>query len=210
MLSASCGCPRNLYGVGAFPSACATVARPAKADPPPNRPVRRQSRKCRHSSARQSGSFVNCRSGDRSPLAAPTFTKKRPRFEACDGFFRVLVSVPYGQSVLLHFLTPPESIDSAGRDEEHGIEHVGPEAEDRVEEREEDRRRGEDGSHEHPTPSQPDEAVVEARFHEMMMECGVPDRQEHERLDGEEIEPVGHDGYLLERVMSQEGRRERQ
>src|SRR5438094_512012 len=147
--------------------------------------------------------------GGSKPSRGPHFYRRRPRFEACDGF-RLLVSVPYGRWVLLHFLTPPESIDSAGRDEEHGIEHVGPEAEDRVEERKEDGRRGEARSHEHPAPSQPDEAVVEARFDEMMMERGVPDRQEHESLDGEEIEPVRHDGHLLERVMSQEGRRERE
>src|SRR5256712_14214008 len=124
--------------------------------------------------------------------------------------FLTVVTVAHCRSDLIQFLAPPESIDSTGRDEEHGIEHVGPKAEDGVEEGEEDGRRGEAGSHEHPAPSQPDEAVVEARFHEMMMERGVPDRQEHESLDGEEIEPVGHDGHLLERVMSQEGRRERE
>src|SRR2546425_12739120 len=124
--------------------------------------------------------------------------------------FRVVVSVPYGRSVLVDFLTPPESIDSTGDDEEHRVEHVSPEAEDRVEERDQDGRRGEAGSHEHPAAGQPDEAVVEARFHEVMMEGGVPDREEHEHLNCKEIEPVGHDGHWLERMMSQEGRRERE
>src|SRR5437870_2568552 len=90
------------------------------------------------------------------------------------------------------------------------VEPVGPEAEERVDEGDQDGGPGEARSHEQPAAGQQDEAVVEARIHEMMMERGVPECQEHEDLDGEEIEPVGDDGQLLEGVMAEKGRRERE
>src|SRR2546428_971740 len=124
----------------------------------------------------------------------PTSTEGVGGSKVCGGFFDRLFSGPCGRSVSFDFLAPPKSIDSTGHNEEHRIEHVGPEAEDGVEEGDEDGGRGEGGSHERPTPGQPDEPVVEARFHEMMMKGGVPESQEHENLDGEEIEPIGHDG----------------
>src|SRR3989442_10652208 len=111
---------------------------------------------------RANDKFVNCRSGDRSPLAAPHLLEV------------AAPAPPFDPSVSFHFLASPEPIDPTGQDEEHRIEHVRPEAEDGVDESEQDGRRGEARSHEHPAAGQPDETVVEACFHEVMMEGGVP------------------------------------
>src|SRR3989475_9923356 len=101
-----------------------------------------------------------------------------------------------------YFLAPPESIDSTWHDEDYGIEHIGPKAENGIEEGEQDGRRGEARSDDHAAAGHPDEPIVEARLHQMMMERSVPERQVHRNLDGQEIEPVGHDGHWLERMVS--------
>src|SRR5256712_12363478 len=87
---------------------------------------------------------------------------------------------------------------------------MGPNAKNGKEECEQDGRSGEVGSYDNAAPGYQDEPIVEARLHQMMMERSVPERQVHRNLDGQEIEPVGHDGHWLERMVSQEGRRQRE
>src|SRR2546428_2108698 len=69
-----------------------------------------------------------------------------------------------------YFLAPPESIDSTWHDEDYRIKHIGPEAENGIEEGEQYGRHGEARSDDHAASGHPDEAVVEARLHQMMME----------------------------------------
>src|SRR3989442_2035643 len=78
----------------------------------PGRAVGRRWCTCRHSSARQSGSFVNFRSWDRSPLAAPHLLEDAAPAPPCD------------QSVSFYFLTSPKPVNPPGPDEENRVEHL--------------------------------------------------------------------------------------
>src|SRR2546428_9082190 len=68
---------------------------------------------------------------------------------------------------LRHFLPRPESVDPPRQDEDDREQDVDPEAQARVEEREQDCRRGEAGSQQDPTLAGPDDPLVHVRVHEM-------------------------------------------
>src|SRR5207249_2856225 len=143
----------------------------------------------------------NCRSGVQSPPAAfasslrsSVMPRNRPDPRGCSP----------------QLLAPPEHIDAARQDVQDGEQHVHPETEDRIEEGDQDGTTGQARPQEHPAPSHSDQCVVQIRVHQVVVDRRVPVAPVEGELDREEIEAVCRDRQLLDFVVAEEGRRQRE
>src|SRR5216117_2506366 len=111
---------------------------------------------------------------------------------------------------LPQLLAPPEHIDAAWQDVQDGEQHVHPETEDRIEEGDQDGTTGQARPQEHPAPSHSDQCVVQFRVDQVVVDRRVPVAPVEGELDREEIEAVCRDRQLLDFVVAEEGRRQRE
>src|SRR5438132_966620 len=111
---------------------------------------------------------------------------------------------------LPQLLAPPEHIDAAWQDVQDGEQHVHPETEDRIEEGDQDGTTGQARPQEHPAPSHSDQCVVQIRVDQVVVDRRVPVAPVEGELDREEIEAVCRDRQLLDFVVAEEGRRQRE